>query len=165
MPETTPTPEKTIADELREAAARSREHLLPEVVAEVLPHTALVVLCSKVHEESEGTCRDCLMFDVRDVVLARLVATLLNAREPLGAWLEKTAEDFEGSTSEDTPECPNCTAGTYPCGGHGTWLFHEGGCGGVINSGSSEDCACFATPLAVARVINGTTPQEVATHV
>lgn len=75
--------------------------------------------------------------------------------EPLAAWLEKTAKDFGEQVIEDTVECPNCDAGTYVCGGHGKCLIHNDGCGGLIESGSSEDCQCFAQALAAARVILG----------
>lgn len=90
MDTTTTTP----ADELREAGARAREHLLPAVTARVLKDTALVVICGN-HEPSAGTCVRCQLFDVQDRVLARLVATLINAREPLAALLDDIAGEAE----------------------------------------------------------------------
>ncbi|TYB69687.1 hypothetical protein FXF51_05870 [Nonomuraea sp. PA05] len=148
------TTEKTIASELREAAARAREHLLSHVVAEVLPQTAIVVLCGSVHEESAVTCRNCVLFDVKDRVLARLVATLINAREPLASWLEQVAEVFDKEVICDQPECPACGDGCHV--DHGTLLVHDGGCGGVLLDVGEDRCSCFAGGMAVARVLNGT---------
>jgi hypothetical protein len=130
--------EKTVAEELREAAARAREHLLSQVTAEVLPQTAIVTLCGN-HEESEAICRNCAHFDVRDRVLARIVAALINAREPLASWLEQYARWADDSifVYDEESDIP----------------VHESDyCDGEIGKG----CQCFAHPLAVARVLNGT---------
>lgn len=85
---------ETPADEMREAVIRLREHLVPAVTARVLKHTAIVAICGN-HDPSAQTCVRCQLFDVQDRVLARLVATLINAREPLASWLEETADEAE----------------------------------------------------------------------
>jgi hypothetical protein len=82
---------ETPADEMREAAARAREDLLPAVTARVIEHTAVVVICGN-HDEPAEICRNCHYFDVQDRVLARLVATLINAREPLASLLNHMAD-------------------------------------------------------------------------
>ncbi|WP_433520097.1 hypothetical protein ACQP2T_63895 (plasmid) [Nonomuraea sp. CA-143628] len=152
------TSEKTIADELREAAARAREHLLSHVTAEVLPQTAIVTLCGN-HEESEAICRNCVHFDARDRVLARLIATLLNAREALASWLEATAEriDNEARWHEAMLTCGD---GTHRRSG----FVHSGSveCGRWLAAGHDRiacgwsACHCFDHALAVARVLNRT---------
>ncbi|MGA4989934.1 hypothetical protein [Nonomuraea bangladeshensis] len=132
------TTEKTIAVELREAAARVREHLVPAVKAWVLPQSALVVLCGD-HEAAEEMCRNCLHFSARDRVLARLVASLLNAREPLASWLEQNARWAADSILVED--------------GGGDAPFHDSDfCDGEIG----KNCQCFDHPLAVARALNGT---------
>jgi len=133
------TTEKTIANELREAAARAREHLLAAVTARVLKRdTAIVAICGN-HDEPAEICRNCHSFDVRDRVLARLVATLINAREPLASWLESAAwvarehpQDPNYAGLPDTKFCTTC---------------------------NDEETACVsyvAGALAVARALNGT---------
>ncbi|MER7361875.1 hypothetical protein [Nonomuraea wenchangensis] len=148
------TTEKTLADELREAAARAREHLVPSVTAWVLPQSALVVLCGS-HEAAEEMCRNCMHFSARDRVLARLVAALINAREPLASWLEQVAEEFGREVITDTPECPNCGEG---CAGHDDALVHDDGCGNWLADADAPGlrCECFDPALAVARLLNGT---------
>jgi hypothetical protein len=85
---------ETPADEMREAAARAREHLLPAVTARLIEHTAVVVICGN-HDEPAEICRNCHYFDVQDRVLAWLVATLINARDLLASWLETEARMWE----------------------------------------------------------------------
>ncbi|MFD1546951.1 hypothetical protein [Nonomuraea guangzhouensis] len=155
------TDEKTIAEELREAAARSREHLLPHVVAEVLPQTAIVVLCGSIHDESAVTCRNCVLFDVKDRVLARLVAALLNAREPLASWLEQAAKDYEEEVYQEEGACHRgvCEPG---CPGHEQVAVCDR-CGNLLAPASPRQgppCPCWTAPLAVARIVNGSAPQE-----
>ncbi|HEY9375005.1 hypothetical protein [Streptomyces sp.] len=143
---------KTVSDELREAAARAREHLLPHVIAEVLPETAIVALCGSIHEESAVMCRNCVMFDVKDRVLARLVVTLLNAREPLASWLEDAERRYETAMEEiECTACGEAGACTHPAEAE----FCQG-------CEEPTPCRCITPALAVARVLNGTTPQEVA---
>ncbi|MFI7448133.1 hypothetical protein ACIBQX_11600 [Nonomuraea sp. NPDC049714] len=89
-----PKKAETPADEMREAAARAREHLLPAVTARVIEHTAVVVICGD-HDEPAEICRNCHYFDVQDRVLARLVVTLINARDLLASWLETEARMWE----------------------------------------------------------------------
>ncbi|MER6575784.1 hypothetical protein [Nonomuraea sp. NPDC001023] len=122
--------EKTVAEELREAAARAREHLLPHVIAVVIPQTAIVTICVDHKEPWETVCRNCISFDARHRELANLLAALFNAREPLASWLEETAEKFDDEVRG---------------------RLHDT-CDGAIG----EDCYCFREPLAVARVLNGT---------
>jgi hypothetical protein len=74
--------------------------------------------------------------------------------DPMADWLEKTAKDFSEQVIEDELECSNCDT-SWPCGGHPRVLIHDDGCGGCIETGSSEDCRCFDRALAVARVLNG----------
>jgi hypothetical protein len=86
------TKTETPADEMRTAAARAREHLLPAVTARVVERdTSVVVICGN-HDEPAEICRNCHYFDVQDRVLARLVATLINAREPLASLLDHMAD-------------------------------------------------------------------------
>jgi hypothetical protein len=129
------------ADEMRTAAARAREHLLPAVTARVVERdTSVVVICGN-HDEPAEICRNCHYFDVQDRVLARLVATLINAREPLASWLESAArvarehpQDPDYAGLPDTKFCTAC---------------------------NDEETTCVAFvdgALAVARVLNGGKP-------
>jgi hypothetical protein len=95
-----------------------------------------VAICGNHTKNPTLVCHGCAYFDTEDPVLARLLVALLNAREPLAAWLEQAAVWHDETT--DVLTDPNHV------------LHHA--CGGV----ASEDCSCFANPLAVARVLNGT---------
>jgi hypothetical protein len=119
---------ETSADEMRTASARAREHLLPAVTARVVERdTSVVVICGH-HDEPAEICRNCHYFDVQDRVLARLVATLINAREPLASWLEKTSHIVDSFRLPSHPEHEPC-----------------------------DDPCCYTAhhALAVARVLNG----------
>ncbi|MEU6709949.1 hypothetical protein ABZ897_00605 [Nonomuraea sp. NPDC046802] len=149
------TSEKTVADELREAAARAREHLLPHVIAVAIPQTAIVTICVEHQEQWETVCRNCISFDVRHRELASLLAILFNAREPLASWLEKTAHDFDVEVEEHRPDC--CGDAHEESG-----LLHLDGCGDwvtVYRDHGGAPCGCFAHALAVARVLNGGAPR------
>ncbi|MFI7691742.1 hypothetical protein ACIBQ6_21925 [Nonomuraea sp. NPDC049655] len=146
--------EKTVADELREAAAKLRE------TAKAAPPGPWGVngpwWWEVTHYEQDVT--SCIVTDPGNEPIAvlappynrhadaekaapwiRLVNPLL--AEPLASWLEEYARWAKDSIfvydeEEDTP-------------------VHESDhCDGVIG----ESCQCFAHPLAVARVLNGTAP-------
>jgi hypothetical protein len=134
------TKTETPADEMREAVIRLREHLVPAVTARVLKHSAVVAICGN-HDPLAQTCLHCELFDVRDRMLAVLVATLLNAREPLASWLEEAArvarehpQDPDYAGLPDTKFCTAC---------------------------NDEETTCVAFvdgALAVARALNGGKP-------
>lgn len=153
--------EKTVAAELREAAARAREHLLPAVTARVLKRdTAILAICGN-HDEAAEICRNCHYLDVRDRVLARLMAMLINAREPLASWLEKTAQDVAKAVYQD--EICSIPGGSQghceaDCPGHDPVLVCDE-CGNLLaptGPKQGDRCRCWDTALATARVINGT---------
>ncbi|MFI7644100.1 hypothetical protein [Nonomuraea sp. NPDC049400] len=144
------TSEKTIADELREAAAKLREK------AENAPHGPW---------HWEGTYPQRISNAAAIVVADTFTGpevppygaewiTLVSPElaEPLASWLEKAAKDFDDETYEDAIECPACGDGCYK--DHGTFRAHSS-CGGVVGS-DAERCPCFDEALAVARFLNGT---------
>jgi hypothetical protein len=119
--------EKTITDELREAAARAREDLVPAAEAHPIPGSPIVAVCGN-HVGISAICDNCVHFDARDMVLARLIVVLINAREPLASWLEKTAHIVDSFRLPSHPEHEPC-----------------------------DDPCCYTAhhALAVARVLNG----------
>lgn len=127
------TKTQTVANELRAAAARVREVFVPAATARVEPRSSVVTICG--NHDGSPLCRSCVAFTASDLVVARLLAALINAREPLAAWLESAAVWHDETTVALTD--PNHA------------LHHV--CGGVLGA----DCGCFAHPLAVARALNG----------
>jgi len=165
MPDTT---EKTIADELREAVARLRE------TAKDAPSGSWGVNGPWWWDRGDqpANATSCIVTEPGNepvAVLAppynphpaaekagpwiRLVNPLL--AEPLASWLEQAAEEFDREVITDTPECPNCGEG---CVGHDDALVHDDGCGNWLADADVPGlrCECFDRPLAVARVLNGT---------
>ena len=73
--------------------------------------------------------------------------------EPLASWLEESAKIFDREVLMDSPECPNCGEG---CSGHPDALVHDEGCGNWLADEDADlRCKCFDRALAVARVLNG----------
>ncbi len=151
-------PEQTPATELRDAA----ELLSPDAPV-YAPGTArimkgdsgaldLIVICDQ-HDDPdhppanldrEGCCRECVFVDARDAAVARQLAALINAREPLTAWLKHTAR-----TVREHPQ-----AADYA--GLPTWQWCNGceneDCEGLQNIGRA-----LATAHAINRGVRGAT--------
>lgn len=158
--------EKTIADELREAAARLRETAKDAPPGpwgvngpwwwEVTHHEQDITSCIVTEPGNEPVAVLAPPYNRHPAAekagpWIRLVNPLL--AEPLASWLERVAEEFGREVIEDTPECPNCGEG---CSGHDDALVHDEGCGlWLADEDADERCKCFDAPLAVARVLNG----------
>ncbi|MBN6054555.1 hypothetical protein JYK22_21615, partial [Nonomuraea sp. RK-328] len=128
----------TVAAELREAAARARERLVPAATARVLQQSAIVAICGN-HDDPALICRNCVYFDAGDRGLARMVAMLINAREPLAAWLESAAR-----VAREHPQDPDYA-------GLPDFRFCD------TCRDEETDCVAFVDgALAVARALNGT---------
>lgn len=134
--------EKTVADELREAATKLRQAAEHVPGGEWTLHEDLI--------DHGNSCESAILTDARDgmdrlilsgdwdsegLAAMGLLVTLHGVAEPLASWLESAAVWHDETTVVLTD--PNHV------------LHHA--CGGV----AGEDCACFAHPLAVARVLNG----------
>jgi hypothetical protein len=137
--------EKTVADELREAAARCRE---AGAAASPPPwrRDGMTI--------ATGWDTAALAYNGVDAAWIALASPAL--AEPLAAWLEQAAHDFDVEVEEHRPDC---------CGDvhEEPGLLHMDGCGGwvtVYRDHGGVPCGCFDHALAVARVLNGTTPQE-----
>lgn len=159
------TTEKTIAEELREAAARAREGLVLAAEAHSIPGSPIVAVCGN-HVGISAICDNCVHFDARDMVLARLIVVLINAREPLASWLYLAAGRYDEDVYEDEIGCnPGGTHGDFceaDCPGHKPVAICDR-CGNRVGPDAPEGsrCGCWDKALAVARVLNGTKPQEV----
>lgn len=145
------TTEKAIADEMREAAALLRETAITAIAG---PWASLDggdrLVAWRTGDNFEYVVDEPI--DGATAEWMALVNPLL--AEPLAAWLEKAAKDFDEQVISEQGECPACGDGCYA--DHGTYLVHDGGCCGVLLEVGEDRCQCFALPLAVARVLNGT---------
>ncbi|KAB8186919.1 hypothetical protein FH608_046370 [Nonomuraea phyllanthi] len=161
--------EKTIGDELRETAAKlrrvsagttegrwvcgqmeEREDYSTQVAVSA-EHTLVAEINLSTRDSAWRYMRDQAVRDGQWIALASPALA-----EPLASWLEQAAEEFDREVITDTPECPNCGEG---CAGHPDALVHDEGCGNWLADADAPGlrCECFDRPLAVARVLNGTT--------
>jgi hypothetical protein len=125
----------TVADELRAAAARLRDA-----------------------EHHGGITGDC-----DNPELLSLIVALLEAREPLASWLDLAAGRYDEDVYEDEIGCnPGGTHGDFceaDCPGHKPVAICDR-CGTRVGPDAPEGsrCGCWDKALAVARVLNGTSP-------
>ncbi|WP_030487286.1 hypothetical protein [Micromonospora chokoriensis] len=66
--------------------------------------------------------------------------------DSLAELLEQVAENYD-TDRDDSPECPNCCAGSIPCGPHPPIDFHSV-CGGPV-----DQCTCLDPAVRVARAL------------
>lgn len=82
--------------------------------------------------------------------------------EPLAALLEKIAKDVSEDVYLDDIGCTDEDQCEFQCGGHEEKPICDR-CGHQVGQDAPEGgrCACWDAALAVARALNGTAPQEV----
>lgn len=97
--------DQTPTEELRAAAVKVRAALRTADTARVTPNEngsmETVVICDLhadplLDTDASGSCANCEFVETFRPPLAALIAALVNAREPLAAWLEHVAYSHDG---------------------------------------------------------------------